>query len=137
MKMEKISDNCEYCNKNIYQCYLEKIEYYLDEYVGQDLIEFSENKICKYCNLIKNKSRFRHNRLKCKDCERDEPLDKLKRLIRSRIISALKNKQKHTIEYLGCNIPSYLKWLLNNNKSPMTKEILDKKNKYVVKNLKN
>lgn len=74
-----------------------------------------DNKQCKYCNNIKYKSCFRYNRLKCKDCERDEPLDKLKRVIRSRIISALKNKNKHTIEYLGCNIPDYLKWLLNNN----------------------
>ena len=58
---------------------------------------------------------FRHNRLKCKDCERDEPMEKLKRGIRSRIIKALTNKNKHTIEYLGCNIPNYLNWLLNND----------------------
>jgi hypothetical protein len=74
-----------------------------------------DNKKCNYCDNIKHKSCFRCNRLKCKDCERDEPLDKLKRLIRSRIISALKNKEKHTVEYLGCNIPDYLNWLLNND----------------------
>ena len=52
--------------------------------------------------------------MKCKDCERDEPIEKLKRVIRSRIISALNNKNKHTVEYLGCNIPDYLNWLLKN-----------------------
>jgi hypothetical protein len=74
-----------------------------------------DNKKCNYCDCVKHKTMFRHNRLKCKDCERDEPIEKLKRVIRSRIISALNNKNKHTIEYLGCNIPDYLSWLLNND----------------------
>lgn len=74
-----------------------------------------DNKKCRYCENIKHKSYFRNKRLKCKDCERDEPLEKLKRVIRSRIISALYNKNKHTIEYLGCNIPEYLNWLLKND----------------------
>ncbi len=74
-----------------------------------------DNKKCNYCDIIKHKSCFRYNRLKCKDCERDEPIDKLKRVIRSRIISALNSKTKHTIEYLGCNIPDYLNWLFYNN----------------------
>jgi hypothetical protein len=74
-----------------------------------------DNKKCNYCNNIKHKSCFRYNRLKCKDCERDEPLEKLKRVIRSRIISALYNKNKHTVEYLGCTIPEYLNWLLKND----------------------
>jgi hypothetical protein len=74
-----------------------------------------DNKQCSCCDVIKHKTHFRHNRLKCKDCERDEPIEKLKRVIRSRIISALKNKNKHSVEYLGCNIPDYLNWLLNND----------------------
>ena len=74
-----------------------------------------DNKQCSCCDIIKHKTHFRHNRLKCKDCERDEPIEKLKRVIRSRIISALKNKNKHSVEYLGCNIPDYLNWLLNND----------------------
>jgi len=69
------------------------------------------NKKCSSCNIIKQTICFRYNRLKCKDCERDEPLEKFKRTIRSRIISALNNKQKHTVEYLGCSIDNYLKWL--------------------------
>ena len=73
-----------------------------------------DNKKCSYCLEIKLKERFRYNRLKCRDCERDEPLDKFKRVIRSRIFESLK-KDKHTIEYLGCNSNDYLKWLLNNN----------------------
>lgn len=71
-----------------------------------------QNTICKYCNEVKLKTRFRHNRLKCADCERDEPIEKFKRTIRTRIWSALKNnKQKHTIEYLGCDAELYLSWL--------------------------
>jgi hypothetical protein len=74
-----------------------------------------DNKKCSCCDNIKHKSNFRYNRLKCKDCERDEPIEKMKRVIRSRIFSALKQKNKHTIEYLGCNISEYLNWLLNND----------------------
>jgi len=81
----------------------------LEEEIGED------NTICKYCKEVKAKSRFRHNRLKCKDCERDDPPEKIKRYVRSRIHSCLKgNKPKHTHEYLGCNPPEYLKWILYN-----------------------
>jgi hypothetical protein len=76
-----------------------------------------ENKMCGYCHLPKLKISFRHNRLKCKDCERDEPVTKLIKRQRTRIIAALKNikKNKHTIEYLGCDCKFYLNWLLTNN----------------------
>jgi len=71
------------------------------------------NKKCSVCSEIKSKENFRHNRLKCKTCERDEPLDKFKRDVRSRIYIALKqNKDNHTVDYLGCSIPEYLHWLL-------------------------
>lgn len=71
-----------------------------------------ENKLCKYCNLVKSRERFRYNRRKCADCERDEPLEKFKRSIRSRIYSALvKLKTKHSIEYLGCTAEQYIRWL--------------------------
>jgi len=82
----------------------------LEEEIGED------NTICKYCKDVKPKTHFRHNRLKCKDCEREEPLDKLKRGIRSRIHSCLSKKIKHTHEYLGCNSDEYVKWLLINPK---------------------
>jgi hypothetical protein len=75
----------------------------------------ADNKKCSCCFNIKDKKCFRYNRLKCKDCERDEPLEKMKRVIRSRIIAALKQKNKHTVEYLGCNTPDYLSWLLTYN----------------------
>jgi hypothetical protein len=78
----------------------------LEEEIGQD------NTICKYCKVVKPKTRFRHNRLKCKDCERDVPFDKLKRNIRSIIHSCLNKKTKHTHEYLGCTLVEYLKWIL-------------------------
>ncbi len=76
-----------------------------------------DNKLCKYCNEIKLKTRFRHNRLKCKDCERDEPVEKFKRYIRTRIYNCLryKNKTKHAIEYLGCSSDEYFKWIFNYN----------------------
>jgi hypothetical protein len=53
--------------------------------------------------------------LKCKDCERDDPKDKFNRGIRNRIFYALKKKDKHTIDYLGCTYDEYHKWLFNQN----------------------
>ena len=88
----------------------------LEAEIGQD------NTICDYCKEVKPKTRFRHNRLKCKDCEREDPLDKFKRYIRSRIYGCLKgNKNKHTHEYLGCMPSEYLKWMIF-NKSNFTLE---------------
>ena len=85
-----------------------KLKEIQQEEIGQ------ENKICKYCHVIQPKTRFRHNRIRCKDCERDEPVGKFKRNIRSRIYIALK-KNKHTIEYLGCNTDEYITWITNND----------------------
>lgn len=77
-----------------------------------------DNQFCKYCKEIKLKTRFRHNRLKCKDCERDDPKDKFKRYVRTRIYNSLKrNKTKHTVEYLGCSSEEYYKWIMNYNPS--------------------
>lgn len=78
-----------------------------------------ENKRCKYCSEVKHKDMFRHNRLKCRDCERDEPTEKFKRYIRTRIYNCLrnKNKTKHSIEYLGCSSDDYFKWILNYNEN--------------------
>ena len=82
-----------------------------EEEIGKD------NKKCNYCEKIKYNTCFRYNRLKCRDCERDEPIDKIKRVIRSRIYAALKIKDKKTVEYLGCTNKEYLNWMLNvNNK---------------------
>jgi hypothetical protein len=74
------------------------------------------NTKCNYCQEIKKDERFRHNRLQCKDCERENPISKIIRNVRSRIISAIKHKKMHTINYLGCNCSEYLKWILNNDK---------------------
>lgn len=71
-----------------------------------------DNKQCSKCSKIKAKESFRHNRLKCKDCERDEPIEKLRRNIRGRIHTALNKKELHTVEYLGVNSADYFKWLL-------------------------
>ena len=74
-----------------------------------------DNKQCKYCNEIKHYDRFRYNRLKCRDCERDEPTEKFKRYIRTRIYNCLrnKNKTKHSVVYLGCSSYEYFKWIFN------------------------
>jgi uncharacterized protein (DUF983 family) len=124
---------CKECNNN-----KRKEKYKTDEEHRIKIIEqvttFKHNKViekqklkeaeigignikCNYCREIKLNERFRHNRLKCKDCERDEPISKIIRNVRSRIFSAIKNKSKHTINYLGCNCSDYLKWLLKNDKS--------------------
>lgn len=75
-----------------------------------------ENNItCRYCKEIKHKDNYRHNRLKCKDCERDDPIEKFKRGIRSHIWTVLKRhhtfKTTNTREYLGCEVEEYMEWL--------------------------
>lgn len=73
-----------------------------------------ENAICKYCKEAKPKPRFRHNRRKCGDCERDEPYSKFTRCIRSHIYIKLTSRisnKLHTIEYLGCSYTEYVEWL--------------------------
>jgi hypothetical protein len=83
----------------------------LEKEIGKD------NTICKYCKKVKLKTRFRHNRLKCKDCEREDPIEKFKRNIRNRIYIGLKqDKPKHTHEYLGCSTKDYVKWITYNKK---------------------
>jgi hypothetical protein len=79
------------------------------EKIGED------NKECSVCSTIKNQCKFRYNRLKCKDCERDEPIEKFKRTVRSRIWGALSNKVNHTIDYLGLSSTEYLQWILSYN----------------------
>lgn len=78
----------------------------LEAEIGED------NTICKYCKEVVPKTHFRHNRLKCKDCERDDPNSKLIRDVRSRIWSGLESKKLHTVEYLGCTFPDYKRWLM-------------------------
>ena len=73
------------------------------------------NKKCSICSSIKNNCKFRYNRLKCRDCERDDPADKFKRVVRGRIWCALSTKKLHTIEYLGITNADYLKWILTYN----------------------
>ena len=74
------------------------------------------NKKCSVCSTIKSSDKFRHNRLRCKHCERDDPVEKFKRNVRSRIYKALKqNKEDHTIKYLGCGSNEYLDWMITYN----------------------
>ena len=74
------------------------------------------NKKCGVCIQIKPEYNFRYNRLKCRTCERDDPVDKFKRTVRARIYIALnQNKVMHTIKYLGATSNDYLQWLLHND----------------------
>lgn len=107
-----------YKNDETHRCKLNKqrAEYKHNKVVEKNLLKLEklgeDNKECSVCSTIKNQCNFRHNRLKCKDCERDEPIEKFKRSVRSRIWSALTNKNKHTIEYLGLSSTEYLQWIL-------------------------
>lgn len=75
-----------------------------------------DNMECRYCNEIKHKDRFRHNRKKCRDCERDDPKEKFKRYVRTRIYNCLKvHKAKSHIEYLGTSTNDYLNWIMTYN----------------------
>jgi len=69
------------------------------------------NKKCSNCSSIKPANNFRHNRLKCKTCEKDDPLDKFKRAIRGRIWYALSIKTHRTVHYLGCTPLEYQQWI--------------------------
>ena len=74
------------------------------------------NQACRYCFEIKSKERFRHNRRKCRDCERDDPAERFKRCVRTRIYACLKHlKSKSSIDYLGCSTKEYLSWIMHYN----------------------
>lgn len=119
-RREKYKNNIEYREKCLKQGRIrkrkisnirknKKLEYQM--FIGID------NKKCKYCNVIKHKEKFRHNRLKCKDCERDDPKEKFKRYVRTRIYNCLKrNKNKRSVDYLGCSNEEYFNYIMSYNK---------------------
>ena len=85
--------------------------------LNAEIIGFQNTK-CEYCYEIKSSEKFRFNRLRCRDCERDEPIGKFKRCVRSRIYIALKkNKTKRTIKYLGCTNNEYFDWIMTYNEN--------------------
>lgn len=88
----------------------QQIKCSVQERIGIDNME------CRYCFEIKHKDRFRWNRKKCRDCERDEPKERFKRCVRTRIYNCLKNlKTKSHIEYLGTSTNDYLDWIMTYN----------------------
>lgn len=107
---------CKVCNitKNIYEFiktrYLCKECYnshYRDKYKNNDI----------YREKIKLKDKNKNKEVKNKAQNRryqTNPVTKFIATQRSRITIALKNKEKHTIEYLGCNAEEYYKWLSYN-----------------------
>ena len=104
----------------------------LEEKIG------SENQICKVCDKIVLKTRFRTGRRRCKDCENaydrerssqvaknrlhrlhTDPIFKFKHTQRNRILSYLKKssitKDRRTNIYLGCSSSQYYDWLKYNS----------------------
>lgn len=113
-RVKKYENNSEHREKIILQSSIFKKKKTMERQEIRNIKQMEigiDNKKCKYCLAIKHKTKFRHNRLKCKDCERDEPISKLIRNVRGRILSAINRKNKHTIIYLGCNCSEYLKYM--------------------------
>ena len=97
------------------------------------LTDFIKNRyLCKDCNnknyrdlyktneefrlkvLLKDKNKNREVSNKAQRIRYNNPINKFISVQRSRISIALKNKQKHTIEYLGCDSEQYFNWLKYN-----------------------
>jgi hypothetical protein len=117
-RREKYKTNEEHRNKLIQMAMAFKQSKIVEKQRIKEETIGKDNKKCRVCEEIKPMDNFRNNRLKCKDCLRDEPFDKFKRSIRARIWIALnKNKENHTIHYLGCDSNSYFKWMLNYNEN--------------------
>jgi hypothetical protein len=107
---------CKVCNtsktvtdfiKNRYLCKCCYNKKYRDKYENDlnycsKIILKSKNKNRKVSNESQNK-RYHFN-----------PVNKFMRIQRSRIRIALNTKQKHTIEYLGCNAEQYFNWIQYN-----------------------
>jgi len=111
-RKNKYKDDEEHRKKTIQQA----SEFKHKKVVERQKIKLEEigegNKKCGVCSTIKPSDKFRHNRLHCKDCERDDPIAKFKRNVRSRIHIALKrNKEWHTVKYLGCTSHEYIQWI--------------------------
>tara|TARA_Y100000361_G_scaffold38206_1_gene32686 strand:- start:3848 stop:4615 length:768 start_codon:yes stop_codon:yes gene_type:complete len=118
-RREKYKTNAEYREKCIKAATSFKKEKKAirdkEEEAKQELIGIDNIK-CRYCFEIKHKDRFRWNRKKCRDCERDEPKEKFKRYVRTRIYNCLKFlKVKSHIEYLGTSTNNYLDWITTYN----------------------
>jgi hypothetical protein len=115
-RRNRYNQDAEHREKLIIQSTIHKQKKIIERRQEKELRLGVGNKQCNYCDEIKASDKFRHNRLKCKVCERDDPKEKFKRVIRTRIYNALlRNKNKHTIEYLGVNPDDYVKWIHYNS----------------------
>ena len=118
IRRTKYKDNEEYRKKLIQTATIFKQNKILERQRDKEERIGVNNKECRICKEIKSVDSFRHNRMKCKDCIRDLPFDKLKRVIRYRIWNSLKqNKDHNTIFYLGCDSNTYFKWILSYDES--------------------
>lgn len=116
-RREKYDNDEEHRKKMIHQASIFKHNKVVERQ-KKKLEEIGEgNKKCSWCDEIKPGCNFRYNRLKCRTCERDDPLDKFKRIVRGRIHNALSKKSMNTVKYLGTSSTEYLQWILNNDKN--------------------
>ena len=94
--------------------------------IHKNIVEFYKGrKICSICTSSKRREKYDNDEIyrkrviketiKCKKGKPLNPVQKLKRCIRSRIFGFLEKKSKRTLEYLGCSRDEYLKWLLKND----------------------
>lgn len=102
-----ISKKVNECIKTRYLCKECYNSQYRDKYKNDDI--YREKIKIK----DKNKNREVTNKAQNKRYQTN-PVTKFIAIQRSRINIGLKNKQKHTIEYLGCNAEEYYNWLLYN-----------------------
>ncbi len=84
-------------------------------------------KICKICTSNKRREKYTNDEtyrkrviketIKCRKSKKwhVSELEALKRKIRSSIRRYIKQKNKRTMEYLGCSREEYMKWLLSND----------------------
>ena len=116
-RREKYKNDEDHRQKMIHQASIFKHNKVVEKQ-KKKLDEIGEgNKKCSWCDEIKPGCNFRYNRLKCRTCERDDPLDKFKRTVRGRIHNALSKKSMNTVKYLGTSSAEYLKWILHNEKN--------------------
>ena len=107
---EKIEQKCNAC---------ENIKNIIDFHKGKKVCRICINKQRrqKYDNDEVYRKRVNQDTIKYRKKKGwvDNPLEQLKRKVRSNICRYLNSKNKRTMEYLGCSRCDYLKWLLKND----------------------
>jgi hypothetical protein len=107
---------CKVCNKEKHLSDLIKNRFLCKDCNNKnyrDMYKTDENFRLKVLLKDKNKNREVANKAQ-RIRYNNNPINKFIRVQRSRITIALKNKQKNSIEYLGCDSEQYFNWLKYN-----------------------